>query len=560
MRSADRCVLAGTCLLALGLATAPRASTRPAVGKVTVVKRAAVTLGGVHLEQGDAPTIRAGDVLRTDSRGYAEFRLGKSKARQMDCSIRTVRTAGNVRFTAKSLTYVGGRVACVTRGAGSWRPKLPNAFLSFDDPLFEVDVGKAGVVVKVRRGRIVVGGLSAAAAPVVVGRNQQTTVKAGAPTAPTAAVVSPAEAQALNQLASKAPPSKDSSTPVPTVEGPLEPFPIRAPAFRFSSNEAGVIFSCSLDGGGSHVCASPTTLADLPPGGHTLTVQATDAAGNSARQTVSWLASQIVFAVSADNGAPEADLYAIDPDGSHRAQLTQMSGAEEDPDWSPDHKLIAFHHMQGGRAPEIWVMDASGGNQRLISPNGRNPAWSPDGSKLVFESTRDGNRELYVMDANGGNVVRLTKNAAEDFDPCWSPDGKRTAFASSRDGNYEIYTMNAADGSDARRLTTHLAADFNPAWSPDGKTIAFHSNRRTDSNELLGPYQLYVTGADGSGTPTKLSTTGGEDENPAWSPGGTALVFQSNANGDTDIWVMDSQRNQTDVTRAPREYDYVPDW
>ena len=90
---------------------------------------------------------------------------------------------------------------------------------------------------------------------------------------------------------------------------------------------------------------------------------------------------------------------------------------------------------------------------------------SPVTGRIAFASSRDGNREIYVMNADGSGLARLTDNRADDQAPAWSPDGRRIAFTSRRDGNLEIYVMNA-DGSGLTRLTNHLAEDWEPAWSP----------------------------------------------------------------------------------------------
>ena len=82
----------------------------------------------------------------------------------------------------------------------------------------------------------------------------------------------------------------------------------------------------------------------------------------------------------------------------------------------------------------------------------RSPAWSPDGSRIAFESFRDRNHEIYVMNADGSDVIQLTDNRGFDRSPAWSPDGSRIAFDSDRDGNDEIYVMNA-DGSGQTNLT-----------------------------------------------------------------------------------------------------------
>jgi Tol biopolymer transport system component len=86
--------------------------------------------------------------------------------------------------------------------------------------------------------------------------------------------------------------------------------------------------------------------------------------------------------------------------------------------------------------------------------------------KIAFDSDRDGDTEIYVMNADGSGVTQLTNNLATDCQPAWSPDGKRIAFLSTRDGvDSEIYVMNA-DGTGVTQLTNNLALDANPDWSP----------------------------------------------------------------------------------------------
>ena len=138
--------------------------------------------------------------------------------------------------------------------------------------------------------------------------------------------------------------------------------------------------------------------------------------------------------------------------------------------------------------------------------------------RIAFMSDRDGNDEIYTMAADGSDPVNRTNNAALDGSPAWSPDGTRIAFQSNRggNGNCEIYTM-AADGSDPVSRTNNAAVDGLPAWSPDGTRIAFTSDR--DGNS-----EIYTMSADGS-DPVNRTNNGAIDVQPAWSPDGTRIAF-----------------------------------
>ena len=126
-----------------------------------------------------------------------------------------------------------------------------------------------------------------------------------------------------------------------------------------------------------------------------------------------------------------------------------------------------------------------------------NPA-DPSSPAGIGQTVMSSNGEAWVV----GAIRRLTNDSDWDWKPSWSPDGRHIAFQSSRDGNYEIYVMDS-DGSNPRRLTDHPAEDKYPSWSPDGRHIAFQSSRDHDNYEI---YVMDIASYTG-GEPTAVAET-----------------------------------------------------
>ena len=254
-----------------------------------------------------------------------------------------------------------------------------------------------------------------------------------------------------------------------------------------------------------------------------------------------------------------ASVYVVNADGSGAKTLTNRALAfDAHPAWSPDGTRIAFESTVEGRRT-IWVMQADGqGLRRLTELTGAAvetaPAWSPRGDRIAYASDRDGNSEIYVVGADGTGSRRLTDNPATDGVPSWSPDGTRIAFVSDRDGTPGIWAM-AADGSAPARLVPGSAdPGSKPSWSPDGRSIAFASDR--DGGNL----EIFVADtAAGAGPATKLIAGSGLDGEPAWSPDGSRLAFASDRDGSPQVYVANRDgSNVTKVTTKARSY--TPAW
>lgn len=216
--------------------------------------------------------------------------------------------------------------------------------------------------------------------------------------------------------------------------------------------------------------------------------------GDILRGPPSWApdGSGVGFAAAGVGGESDLFLALVYEDGV--LPILEAEGNDDRPVIAPVDVKVAFISDRDGDEFDIYMLDIDAGGEitRLTDHIDRDssPAWSPDGSQIVFRRRTDGNSDIFVMNADGSDVRQLTNDPAFDGDPIWSPDGTEILFASDRDGDFDIWVMNA-DGSNQVALTDHPATDEYPTWSRDGEYIAFQSNRH-------GATQIWVMRWDGS--------------------------------------------------------------
>ena len=223
--------------------------------------------------------------------------------------------------------------------------------------------------------------------------------------------------------------------------------------------------------------------------------------------------------------AASPGIYVMDEDGSN---VTLLLPEGNEPVWSPNSDRVLFTGDDGN----IWILDIETSRLFAFTVDEGDDllgTWSPDGARIAFVSSRDGDSDIYVAAADGSDVTQITNDPALDIDPAWSPDGTQIAFGSDRDQLLGLYIMNA-DGSDVRLLRETDDPESRPAWSPDGSLILFQ--------DYPGP-NLFVIATDGTGL-MALTDNEYDDGEAEWSPDGSRIVFNSDRTGNNEIWIMDA--------------------
>jgi serine/threonine protein kinase/Tol biopolymer transport system component len=300
------------------------------------------------------------------------------------------------------------------------------------------------------------------------------------------------------------------------------------------------------------------------------------------------------------------DLYSVRSDGSEPRKLATAPGDASGIRWSPDGKTLRFQVLEA-TASSLWEIRDDGTGLRPLLPNFNNPAneccgnWTPDGRYFVFESNRNGRRDLWAIQEKAGlfrrvthRPIQLTTGPMDIVASVPSTDGKKlfiiggplrgelvhydskshdfTLFLSgisvegvdfSKNGKwvtyvtYPEYTLwrSRVDGTDRIQLTYPPMSAELPSWAPDGKQIAFMALQPGR------PSKIYIVSAEG-GTPKQavLREEGDQGEaDPGWSPDGSSIIFGSDASPSGEIHLLNLQSQSLTALPGSRGL-FAPKW
>jgi eukaryotic-like serine/threonine-protein kinase len=283
---------------------------------------------------------------------------------------------------------------------------------------------------------------------------------------------------------------------------------------------------------------------------------------------------QIAFA-STRSGLPQ--IYLVNADGTGLTALTNMENGACQPAWSPDGSQIVFispcrarvdfYENNYYRDSSLYLINADGTDLRpLTTVPGADiePAWSPDGTRIAFTSLRDGRWEVYVITVENRTVIRLTTSVGGNLEgssqPAWSPSGNQIAYAVKRFGAYQIWVMDdtGQNAVQIARSGTQLW-DYLPFWSPDGELIYF--NQRNPPPVLVRPWLMNIRYEDReTNAPTRLDFPR-PIEDVEFSSDGLWMIFEGmDSQGNRDIYLMTvTGGNRTRLTDDPG-IDFDPAW
>ena len=274
---------------------------------------------------------------------------------------------------------------------------------------------------------------------------------------------------------------------------------------------------------------------------------------------------QIAFA-SDRSGIPQ--IYLLNVDGTGLTQLTSAEDGACQPAWSPDGVRLVYtspcrrnrEHYPGS---SLWLLDLESGEVRqlptVIGGGDYDPAWSPDGKKLAFTSQRDRRAQIYLLDLESGVATNLSSGPASDFQPAWDPRGVQLLFTTRRSERTAIWFM-PLSGEGAQRFSMQNERDdSHPDWSRDGQFVLIERAIGGIPRLVVKPFEARDRVA------VQLCLEGPRAAQPMaeakWSPDGNWILFETWPQGnDHNIGLISSScTNYAELTQDPA-YDFDPAW
>ncbi len=253
------------------------------------------------------------------------------------------------------------------------------------------------------------------------------------------------------------------------------------------------------------------------------------------------------------------DMYKVSSDGSSESQLTNNPNIEQRCKWSPDGKKIIYDKDNTNGWYNVWIMNADGSSQTPLTSNAQSECgvWSPNGSKIVYKHADNCGLpdDVIIMNSDGSNKQTILTNQLFANLFSWSPDGSKIAISSGA-GKLGIRIVNS-DGTDLNEIANgnfryQTQSWQSQVWSPDGLKIVYQS----DEN---GNWDIYTINFDGT-QKMAITQSPSSDLYPYFSPDGNKILFVSDRNGSNDLWIMNSDgSNQVQLTQDPAD-DTLPVW
>ena len=280
---------------------------------------------------------------------------------------------------------------------------------------------------------------------------------------------------------------------------------------------------------------------------------------------------QIAFA-SDRSGIPQ--IYLNDLTTETVTPVTNMPDGACQPAWSPDGLRLVFvspcqRRMDVSEPPladtALYIINADGSELSALPtvPGGDSePAWSPDGKRIAFTSLRDGYMQIYAISLDDESVTRLTDTSADlpTRQPAWSPFNNQIVYAIKRFAAYQIWAMtDTGQGPQQILRSGQLFWDYQPVWSPDGQMISF-TERNAEGPVLPWPMSIAYEDRDSSAA-ARIKISPLPVENMHYSPDGLWLVFEGrSADENRDIFYADvTGQERVRLTKDPG-VDFDPAW